>query len=117
MAQGFQTFNEDGSVDVDVTSRLPRLLGMVSIGANQRTGRISNSGITPNTNIYCCPFCKRKIRKKKFGDALRDKFVIGTIEKGIVREIDCDYCYLKTDYYRNSEDPMKRIKYKEIGGL
>lgn len=73
--------------------------------------------ITPNTNIYCCPFCKRKIRKKKFGDALRDKFVIGTIEKGIVREIDCDYCYLKTDYYRNSEDPMKRIKYKEISGL
>lgn len=52
MAQGFQTFNEDGSVDVDVTSRLPRLLGMVSISANQRTGRISNSGITPNTNIW-----------------------------------------------------------------
>lgn len=52
MAQGFQTFNEDGSVDVDVTSRLPRLLGMVSIGANQRTGRISNSGITPNTAIW-----------------------------------------------------------------
>ena len=52
MAQGFQTFNEDGSVDVDVTSRLPRLLGTVSIGASQRTGRISNSGITPNTNIW-----------------------------------------------------------------
>lgn len=52
MAQGFQTFNEDGSVDVDVTSRLPRLLGMVSIGTNQRTGRISNSGITPNTAIW-----------------------------------------------------------------
>lgn len=41
--------------------------------------------ITPNTNIYPCPFCKRKQRKKKFGDALRDKFVIGTIDKGIVR--------------------------------
>ena len=42
--------------------------------------------------------------------------MIGTIDKGIVREIDCDYCYLKSDYYRNSEDPMKRIKYTKIGG-
>jgi len=50
--------------------------------------------ITPNTNIYCCPFCKRKKRKDKFGNALRDKFVIGTIDRGILREIDCDYCYL-----------------------
>lgn len=50
--------------------------------------------ITPNTCIYPCPFCKRKNRKKKFGNALRDKFIIGTIDLGIVREIDCDYCYL-----------------------
>ena len=52
MAQGFQTFNDDGSVDVDVTVRLPRLLGSVSISASQRTGRIVNAGITKDTNIW-----------------------------------------------------------------
>lgn len=52
MAQGFQTFNDDGSVDVDVSNRLPRLLGSVSIGANQATGRVTNAGITKNTNIW-----------------------------------------------------------------
>ena len=72
--------------------------------------------ITPNTNIYCCPFCKRKKRKKQFGDAMRDKFVVGTIDKGIVREIDCDYCYLQTNGLGLREEPMKRIKYKQLGG-
>ena len=75
--------------------------------------------ITPNTNIYPCPFCKRKQRKKRFGDALRDKFVIGTIDKGIVREIDCDFCYLQTNNKNVrliKQDPMKRIKYKEVEG-
>lgn len=52
MAQGFQTFNEDGSVDVDVTTRLPRLLGIVTIKASQTTGRITNAGITKNTNVW-----------------------------------------------------------------
>lgn len=52
MAQGFQTFNEDGSVDVDVTTRLPRLLGIVTINASQTTGRITNAGITKNTNVW-----------------------------------------------------------------
>lgn len=65
--------------------------------------------ITPNTNIYCCPFCKRKKRKDRFGDALRDKFVIGTIDRGILREIDCSYCYLKTNSLGLRIDPMKRI--------
>jgi MoaA/NifB/PqqE/SkfB family radical SAM enzyme len=75
--------------------------------------------ITPNTNIYPCPFCKRKQRKKKFGDALRDKFVMGTIDKGIVREIDCDYCYLQTNNKNVRllrQDPMKRLKYIDKGG-
>ena len=56
--------------------------------------------ITPNTNIYCCPFCNRKKRKKKFGNALRDKFVIGTINNGIIREINCDYCYLQSKNFK-----------------
>ena len=72
--------------------------------------------ITPNTNIYTCQFCHRKQRKKQFGDALRDKFVIGTIDKGIVREIDCDYCYLKTNGMKLKEDPMKRLKHTQLGG-
>lgn len=52
MAQGFQTFNEDGSVDVDVSARLPRLLGSVNIKASQTSGRITNAGITKNTNVW-----------------------------------------------------------------
>lgn len=52
MAQGFQTFNADGSIDVDVTSRLPRLLGSVSIAANQTSGRIVNAGISKNTSVW-----------------------------------------------------------------
>lgn len=70
--------------------------------------------ITPNTCIYPCPFCKRKNRKKKFGNALRDKFVVGTIDMGIVREIDCDYCYLQTNNMKLKEEPMKRLKYKQV---
>lgn len=52
MAQGFQTFNTDGSVDVDVTSRLPRLLGSVYINANQTSGRVVNAGITSSNAIW-----------------------------------------------------------------
>lgn len=48
--------------------------------------------ITSNTNIYCCPFCERKWKKKRFGDADRDKFVSGTVDRGIFREVLCDKC-------------------------
>lgn len=48
--------------------------------------------ITPNTNIYCCPFCERRKRKKLFGNAAYDKFVCGTIDRGIFREVQCDKC-------------------------
>lgn len=48
--------------------------------------------ITPNTNIYFCPFCSRKIRKKLFGNADRDKFVCGTIDRGFFRLGKCDKC-------------------------
>lgn len=51
--------------------------------------------ITPNTNIYCCPFCQRKKRKKLFGNADRDKFVCGTLDRGIFREIYCNQCDIK----------------------
>ena len=48
--------------------------------------------ILPNTNIYCCPYCERKKRKKEFGNADRDKFVVGTIDRGIFRNIICNWC-------------------------
>lgn len=48
--------------------------------------------ITPNTNIYFCPFCSRKTRKKLFGNADRDKFVCGTIDRGIFRHKKCLVC-------------------------
>ena len=48
--------------------------------------------VESNTNIYCCPFCIRKKKKKNFGNADRDKFVVGTIDRGLFREIDCKYC-------------------------
>ena len=48
--------------------------------------------ITPNTNIYFCPFCSRKIRKKLFGNADRDKSVCGTIDRGIFRNEECIMC-------------------------
>ena len=73
--------------------------------------------ITPNTNIYCCPFCKRKKRPDKFGNALRDKFIVGTIDRGILREVDCDYCYLQTSNKKMrllGQDPIQRIKYTPI---
>ena len=61
--------------------------------------------ITPNTNIYTCEFCKRRKRKKLFGNADRDKYIIGTIDRGIFREIKCNTCqhsgkkgYLKHEY-------------------
>ena len=52
--------------------------------------------ILPNTNIYCCSFCERKKRKKNFGNADRDKFVCGTIDRGLFRDIQCNFC----DEYR-----------------
>ncbi len=48
--------------------------------------------ITPNTNIYFCPFCSRKIRRKLFGNADRDKFVCGTIDRGIFKLGKCNKC-------------------------
>lgn len=48
--------------------------------------------ITPNTNIYFCPFCLRRKRKKSFGNADRDKFVCGTIDRGIFRNEKCIIC-------------------------
>lgn len=52
MAQGLQTFNSDGSVDIEITDRLPRVLGTVTIGGSQTSGRINNDGITANNNLW-----------------------------------------------------------------
>ena len=52
MAQGLQTFNADESLDVDITNRLPRFLGVVSIPASQNTGIIYNSYINGSTDIW-----------------------------------------------------------------
>lgn len=60
-----------------------------NIGVEDKCGCLT---IHSNTSIYCCPFCKRRKRKKKFGDADRDKFVCGTIERGTFRSINCDLC-------------------------
>lgn len=52
--------------------------------------------VESNTNIYCCPFCVRKKKKKLFGNADRDKYVIGTIDRGLFRNIRCKVCSLNT---------------------
>ena len=48
--------------------------------------------VSSNTNIYSCPFCKRNKRKKWFGNADREEHVIGTIDRGIFRDIECEKC-------------------------
>ncbi len=52
MAQGLQVFDANSNLDVDVTDRLPRFLGIVNIPASQPTGRIVNAGIAPETDIW-----------------------------------------------------------------
>ena len=52
-------------------------------------------GITvlPNTNIYPCQYLPRRNRKQFFGNADRDKRCIGTLRRGIFREITpCNFC-------------------------
>ena len=65
--------------------------------------------ITPNTNIYPCEFCKRRKRKKLFGNAARDKHVCGTIDRGIFREVQCNVCEF-------GESKYAYLKHKEVGG-
>lgn len=52
MAQGLQTYNADGSLDTDITTRLPRYLGSVSISASQSSGTIRNQYINEYTDIW-----------------------------------------------------------------
>ena len=52
MAQGLQVFDASGNLDVDITNRLPRFLGVESISASKQSGRIVNAGITPETDIW-----------------------------------------------------------------
>lgn len=54
-----------------------------------------NVTILPNTNIYPCQHLPRRKRKQFFGNADRDKNVIGTLRRGLFRTIDigqCTYC-------------------------
>ncbi len=81
MAQGFQTFLTDGvTVDVDVTSRLPRFLGSVTIPASQRTGTIYNSYINDNTDIWW--FLLNATTKFSAANSEVIKYEYPTIEKG-----------------------------------
>lgn len=42
VANGLQTFDSSGTIDVDITSRLQKILGIISIDSSQRTGHITN---------------------------------------------------------------------------
>lgn len=53
-----------------------------------------NLTITPNTNIYPCQWLPRRKRKQFFGNADRDKNVIGTLRRGFFREFDISKCNL-----------------------
>lgn len=70
--------------------------------------------IVPNGTIYVCPYCKRWKRPEAFGNVDRDKFSIGSINRGIFRKIKCDVCFGRNNGKR--KDPMKRMKYVRIGG-
>ena len=52
MMQGLQVFDANGNLDIDITHRIPRFLGITNIPANQPTGRIVNAGILPETDIW-----------------------------------------------------------------
>ena len=79
-----------GNKRTDILCNLEEIANSFSnIDVENKCGCIT---ILPNTNIYCCPFCKRKKRKKLFGNADRDKYVIGTIERGLFRDINCNIC-------------------------
>ena len=65
---------------------------VLKVGNLEMENRCGCLTITPNTNIYFCPFCSRKVRKKLFGNADRDKFVCGTIDRGIFRNEKCIAC-------------------------
>ena len=69
--------------------------------------------ITPNTNIYPCEFCHRKKRKKKFGDSARDKYVCGTLEKGLFRIVECNVCQGGRSRGRYKQ---VYLRHKPIGG-
>jgi hypothetical protein len=60
--------------------------------------------ILPNTNIYACQYQPQKERKKLFGNADRDKYVIGTLRRGMIREISpCNRCAIPRHYPRGGE--------------
>jgi len=52
MAAGMQVYNSNGTLDVDITDRLPRFLGTARIDGNSESGIIYNSGIRTGTNIW-----------------------------------------------------------------
>ena len=80
MAQGLQTFNADGSLDVDITNRLPRFLGSVSIPASKASGTIYNQYINNNTDIWWFLLSASTSFSVSSGDRVTYEYPI--IEKG-----------------------------------
>lgn len=80
MAQGLQVYDASGNLDVDITNRLPRLLGVASIPASQRTGRIVNEGITPETDIWWFLLNATTNFSASYGDSVTYEYP--TITKG-----------------------------------
>ncbi len=80
MAQGLQTFNSDGSLDTDVTNRLPRFLGMVSISESQNTGVIYNEYINQSTDVWWFLMNASTNFSASDGDVVRYEYP--TMEKG-----------------------------------
>ncbi len=80
------------------STRIERLEEYEKLALEQGNFEVENKcgclTVAPNTSIYCCPFCERKPRKKRFGDADRDPFVVGTVDRGIFRCADCKHCEL-----------------------
>jgi len=55
--------------------------------------KCGNITIYPNTNIYSCQYQPQRRRKQFFGNADRDKYVIGTLRRGFFRDKQkCNYC-------------------------
>ena len=69
--------------------------------------------ITPNTCIFACPFCQRRKRKKKFGSADRDKYVLGTIDLGLYRTLECTKCQTDGKYTVFQHTPIEEETYDD----
>lgn len=100
MAQGMQVYNEDGTLDVDVTSRLPRLLGSATIGGSKTSGTIQNAGITANNNIWWFLLSATTNYAASYGDKVQYEYPTITQGNGCLnwkfpsgRKLSCTIIY------------------------